>query len=46
VVCLNDVPVLSAGLFYFDDNDKLICRDENAFKFGGTKQLSVRLTLQ
>lgn len=43
VVCLNDVSVLSAGLFYIDDKGKLICGNENAFKFGGAKTLSVRL---
>jgi hypothetical protein len=46
VVCLNDVCVLSAGLFYIDDKGKLICGDENAFRFGGAKTLSVRLILQ
>ena len=46
VVCLNDVCVLSAGLFYIDDKGKLICGDENAFKFGGAKKLSVRLIMQ
>jgi len=46
VVCLNDVCVLSAGLFYIDDNGKLICGNENAFRFGGAKTLSVRLILQ
>ena len=46
VVCLNDVSVLSAGLFYIADNGKLICGDENAFRFGGAETLSVRLILQ
>lgn len=46
VVCLNDVSVLSAGLFYIDDKGKLICGNENAFRFGGAKTLSVRLILQ
>ena len=46
VVCLNDVSVLTAGLFYIDDNGKLICGDENAFRFGGAKTLSVHLILQ
>jgi len=46
VVYLNDVAVLSAGLFYTDDKGKLICGDENAFRFGGAKTLSVRLILQ
>ncbi|KYM74011.1 hypothetical protein A3L21_12260 [Pantoea agglomerans] len=46
VVCLNDVSVLSAGLFYIDDNGKLICGNENVFRFGGAKTLSVRLILQ
>lgn len=46
VVCLNDVSVLSVGLFYIDDNGKLICGDENAFRFGGAKTLSVRLIMQ
>jgi len=46
VVCLNDVSVLSAGLFYIDDNGKLICGDENVFRFGGAKILSVLLIMQ
>lgn len=46
VVCLNYVSVLSAGLFYIDDNGKLICGDENAFRFGEAKTLSVRLIMQ
>jgi len=46
VVCLNDVSVLSAGLLYIDDNGKLICGDENAFRFVGAETLSVRLILQ
>ncbi len=46
VVYLNDMAVLSAGPFYTDDKGKLICGDENAFKFGGAKTLSVRLILQ
>ncbi|ERM08571.1 hypothetical protein L584_21630 [Pantoea agglomerans Tx10] len=45
-VCLNDVSVLSAGLFYIEDNGKLICGNENVFKFGGAKTLSVRLIMQ
>jgi len=46
VVCLNDPSVLSARLFYIDENGKLICGDENVFKFDRAKKLSVRLTLQ
>jgi len=46
VVCLNDASVLSAGLFYIDDNGKLVCGDDNAFKFDRAKKLSVRLMLQ
>ena len=46
VVYLNDVCVLSAGLFYIDDNGKLICGNENAFRFDGAKTLSVRLIMQ
>lgn len=46
VVCLNGASVLSAGLFYIDDKGKLICGNENAFRFGGAKTLSVRLILQ
>lgn len=43
VVCLNDVSVLSAGLFYIVDKGKLIFGNENAFRFGGAETLSVRL---
>ncbi len=39
VVCLNDVSVLPADLFYIDDNGALICRDENAFKFSGATKI-------
>jgi len=46
VVCLNGASVLSAGLFCIDDKGKLICGNENAFRFGGAKTLSVRLILQ
>ena len=46
VVCLNGASVLSAGLFYIDDKGKLICGDENAFRFGGAKTLSVHLIMQ
>lgn len=46
VIYLNDVAVLSAGLFYIDDNGKLICGNENAFRFGGAKTLSVHLIMQ
>ena len=46
VVCLNGASVLSAGLFYIDDKGKLICGDENVFRFGGAKILSVLLIMQ
>lgn len=39
VVCLDDISNLPASLFYIDDNGALICRDENAFKFGGAKRI-------
>nr|WP_242634110.1 hypothetical protein [Pantoea allii] len=39
VVCLNDVSVLPADLFYIDDNGALICRDKNAFRFDGVKRI-------
>ncbi|MCZ7834227.1 hypothetical protein [Atlantibacter hermannii] len=39
VVCLDDISNLPASLFYIDDKGALICRDENAFKFGGAKRI-------
>lgn len=39
VVCLNDVSVLPANLFYIDDNGVLICRDKTAFLFDGAQRI-------
>ncbi|ARJ41793.1 hypothetical protein B1H58_07005 [Pantoea alhagi] len=45
VVCLNDVSVLPAGLFYIDDNGMLICRDKTLFRFDGANRIIAAFNL-
>ncbi|ARJ41619.1 hypothetical protein B1H58_06040 [Pantoea alhagi] len=45
VVCLNDVSVLPAGLFYIDDNGMLICRDRTLFRFDGANSIIAAFNL-
>lgn len=45
VVCLNDISVLPAGLFYIDGDGALICRNESAFRFGGAKRIITAFNL-
>ncbi|WP_237172360.1 HNH/endonuclease VII fold putative polymorphic toxin [Pantoea alhagi] len=45
VVCLNDVSVLPAGLFYIDDNGMLICRDKTLFRFDGANSIIAAFNL-
>ncbi|MGV3344433.1 hypothetical protein ACGVWS_01350 [Enterobacteriaceae bacterium LUAb1] len=39
VVCLNDVAVIPADLFYIDHNGALICRNGHTFRFSGAKSI-------
>ncbi len=45
VVCLNEISVLPAELFYINNNGALICRDESVFRFDGAKKIVAAFNL-